>query len=202
MKETFDKVVMDEKRKAEMREMILRHKRTGKPWIITAAGIAAAIALIMIIPFTRTVVVNAAERLISAFRSHNGEEVVVSEDPTERAAEVDYSNAVDYAKVKDGRLYFVLDDQWTDVTDLCSASEYYRYEIKNEDGSREVILVGGTPDNYGWWGLLFDSEGAYYWNHGSIPEKDANPEWYLKGCFDEGVRSGNPEYDDLLEQQN
>ena len=60
----------------------------------------------MIIPFTRTVVVNAAESLISVFRTHNGEEVTISADDATSAAEVDYSDAVDYAQAKNGRLCF------------------------------------------------------------------------------------------------
>ena len=86
--------------------------------------------------------------------------------------------------------------------DYSSHEDYYRYEIRHENGSREVILIGGTPDNYGWWGLLFDAEGKYCWNHGNIPESESDPVWQYKGCFDEGVPSGNPEYDDLLKQKN
>ena len=89
----------------------------------------------------------------------------------------------------------------SEIISTRSAEDYYRYEIKNEDGSREVILVGGTPDNYGWWGLLFDADGQYYWNHGNIPESISDPVWQYKGCFDEGVPCGNPEYDDRLEQK-
>ena len=68
---------------------------------------------------------------------------------------------VDLVRVKEGRLYLVLGDEWTDITDKCSATKYYRHEIVHEDGVKEVILIGGVPERhkYGWIEIIYDSEG-------------------------------------------
>ena len=204
MKDTFDKVVMDSGRKAQMRDTLLQQKKpVNRKWLAPVIGLAAAAVLIMVIPFTRTVVVSAAEKLILSFRTHSGSEVTIRDEAGETAAEVTYSDDItEYARVKDGRCWFVINDTWTDVTDLCSDTDYCRYEIVNDDGSREVIFAGGTPERFGWWSLYFDADGKYIWNEGAIPEAadNSNPEWYKKACFSEGIRCGDPAYDDLLEQ--
>lgn len=52
------------------------------------------------------------------------------------------------AEVRDGRIYFTLDGSDLDITDQCSEETYFQYEIEKE-GARQVVLVGGTPDNLG-----------------------------------------------------
>ena len=197
MKETFDKIVLNEDRKDQMRENILAKKQAKKTWIAPVIGIAASIAIVMLVPFTRTAVVNAAGKLWEAFTSnHNGllislSETVVINDEGEEINAVNFrveqsEKTEDFAQVKDGRLYLVLDGKWTDVTDKCSDSKYYRHEIKEEDGAKTVILVGGTPDDYGWC-YLFSHEGAKVTSYNCKFTKNSKPTWFVKGMTDEGL---------------
>lgn len=55
----------------------------------------------------------------------------------------------DPVEVRDGRIYFTLDGSDLDITDQCSESSYYQYEIVGEDGTRQVVVVGGTPEDLG-----------------------------------------------------
>lgn len=199
MKETFDKIVLNEDRKDQMRENILAQKRAKKTWIAPVIGIAASIAIVMLVPFTRTAVVNAAGKLWEAFTSnHNRLSISLSEtevvnDEGEEVNAVDFrieqsENTVDFAQVKDGRLYLVLDGKWTDVTDKCSDSKYYRHEIKEKGGAKAVILVGGTPEDYGWC-YLFSHDGAKVTscNLQLSGKENKRPAWFVKGLKDEGM---------------
>ena len=167
LKETFDQVVMDDSRKEQMRGMLSKRKASHPMWINVAAGLAAAIAILMIVPVTRTAIVKAAGKILSGFKTKSGTSVEVSvTEGTVGDAEYIHGQfeikdeAIDLAKVKDGRLYLVMDDEWTDVTDQCSATEYYRREINNDDGSREVIYIGGTVDDYCWIDFYYPAEGV------------------------------------------
>lgn len=219
MNDLFDELVMDSEKKDQMRDTLRHTKAARKTPLIVMAGVAAAIALVMVIPFTRTAVVSAAEKLIAQFTTHNGTKVMVKEDDEERTISFDidtnrhinvitqidgedqlylglnYSNnkSDDYAKLIDGRVYFVFDGQQTDVTDQISYNDYFRHEINNPDGSREVIFVGGTPDSFGWWSLYFNADGKYVFNQGNIPDAngdDARPAWYKNACHSEHVFCG------------
>ena len=143
MNDLFDELVMDSEKKDQMRDTLRHTKAAKKTPLIVMAAVAAAIAIVMIIPFTRTAVVSAAEKLIAQFTTHNGTKVMVKEDDEERSISFDidtnrhinvitqidgedqlylglnYSNnkSDDYAKLIDGRVYFVFDGQQTDVTD-------------------------------------------------------------------------------------
>ena len=161
MKETFDKITMDEGRQNEMRSALLTKKKATKVWLAPVFGVLAALAIVMIIPATRTVVVNAAEKLIEIMNfRHNGFYITVQETSgtDEDGNEVkgilaemgQDGNYESFAQAKDGKLYFVLDGKWKDVTDKCSETDYYCYEGKNKDGSKFEIYIGGTPDDYGY----------------------------------------------------
>ena len=60
-----------------------------------------------------------------------------------------------------------------DITDSCSDTDYYRYEIANTDGSKSVILIGGTIENNGWVELVFDAKGNYVFNQMNV-DKNGN----------------------------
>ena len=196
MKDTFDKVLMDENRQNEMRSELMKKKPAKATWLGPVIGVAAAVAVIMIVPFTRGIVVNAAGNFITYITTgHNGREHKV-----ERITETDANGEIITREVhlsvvlpeagngfdqsKDGKLYFVLDDEWTDVTDKCSDTEYYRFEEKMSDGSSFVICVGGTPEKHGNCQMFLDANGECI---GVMGEVDGYPKWYTKALEDEGI---------------
>ena len=151
MKETLDKIVMDEEKKDEIRKNLLKKKPVSHTWIKVVAAVAAVICAVMIIPFTRNQVLQAAERLFKPIRTKNGVELDIEyNDSNEFVSATINGTPKEYLKVVDDRLILEVEDETIDVTDLCSADDYYRYEVKNDDGTCNLIYVGGTIENYGW----------------------------------------------------
>ena len=114
---------------------------------------------------------------------------------------IDYDENKSYSLVENGRLYLVVGDVKIDVTNQCSDTEYYRYEIVNNDGSRNVIFIGGTINNPGWVELIFDASGNYVTNHMCITGYDpqTNPcIWQEQAMHNEGVPCGNWDLDKEL----
>lgn len=204
-KNTYGKIMIDDGRRAEMEAVIGRKRNKNVIWVRSSLAVVGLIAVLFIIPATRTEIVNAASRIISVFTA-NGQEITVEQLPDESVAVVNEVDEKGYALVENGRLYFVLGNIKTDVTDQCSETSYYRYEIVNSDGSRNVIFVGGTVVNYGWVELIFDNTGKYITNSmggGGSAQTHFEPEdnkitWKELAMHNEGVPCGNWDLDKEL----
>ena len=62
---------------------------------------------------------------------------------------LDFRN--DPVQLEDGRIFFVLDGQRTDITDQINSETPYIYDDSNPSaGTFHYLIVGGTPDRYGW----------------------------------------------------
>ena len=151
------------------------------------AAVAAAIAIIMIVPGTREIIVKAAETIYSTFTS-NFNNLNVSIDETSFtgrdgsqihrvSATYTFDDVEPWGQVKDGRLYFVLDGKWEDITDKCSASEVFRYEKVDENGYKITLFVGGTPDDYGWGQIVRNPKGELIEGFAVIDNVKTEPEW-------------------------
>ena len=151
MKSTIDKIVMDETKKEEIRQTLLKKKTANHTWVKVTATLAAAVAALMIIPFTRNTILQAAENVISTFKSKTGTEIKVVMDENNDIVSAEVKEGADeYIEVIDDRIYFKIDGTSTDITDQCSDSDFFRYEIRNDDGTYNLIYIGGTPSEYGW----------------------------------------------------
>lgn len=198
MKDTFDKVIMDESRQEEIRAGLMGKRKAKKIWLAPVVAVAAAIAVIMIVPYTREIVVNAAETLYAAFTARFNNLTVSVEETSfsgEGGAQIyristqyDFSNYEPWAQVKDGRLFFVLDGKWTDITDKCSATEVFLYEQDGENGYKTILFVGGTPDNYGWGQIIRNPNGEMVEGMAFVDDENTEPEW-LKRLKEKEVHS-------------
>lgn len=151
MKNTWDKIVMDEDKKEEIRKTLLKKKPVTHTWIKVVAVAAAVICAVMIIPFTRNKVLQAAERIFKPIRTKNGMELDIEyDDNNEFVSATINGTPKEYLKVVDDRLILEVEDESIDVTDLCSDEDFYRYVVENDDGSKNLIYVGGTVESYGW----------------------------------------------------
>lgn len=56
---------------------------------------------------------------------------------------------VHLAEVKDGRLYFIANDENIDITDQCSMDTAFIYVVEDDNGYIHYLCVGGTPENWG-----------------------------------------------------
>ena len=63
---------------------------------------------------------------------------------------VTYEHNVSSIEAEDGRLFFVLDGERTDITDLINEDTPYIYDGSDpETGLTYYLIMGGTPENYG-----------------------------------------------------
>ncbi len=202
-KSTMDNVTMPQDDKDNLRAKLAEQAQTDRSGRRLArvgkyAAIAAAVcAVLLCIPATRTTVSAAIDYIKQTFHMANGAEVTYEENSEGNSIQFTISTDDDngYTKVENGRLYFVLDDTKEDITDKCGTDKYFRHEINNEDGSRSVILIGGTPESCGWCELFFDKNGKYLFN--SMNVEDYNDPWLNDALHAEGVDTGNPYLDDL-----
>ena len=196
MKDTFDKVVMDEERKEQMRSMLGAQKvkkSKRRTWIPALAAVAALITVLVAVPFTRNMIVSAAEAL-GFKKTKSGVEVSANSSvDTENSIYVfekhivapDLTEGNNYAQIKYGRLFCVIDGNWTDVTDECSQTEYYRKETTDTDGDKVVIYVGGTPDCKGSIEFTYDADGMVNIVYGDVESYDAP--WIESAFAKEGL---------------
>lgn len=212
MKDTSDKIQMNKERKAIMRNNIIKkgiaRKRIQKMWRIPLAAILAALILVLAIPYTRERIVYAATSIKRYFMA-NGKFFEIGDDAETGAKQYRFDpniingTGINLARVRDGRLYMVIGDEWIDVTDNCSSQSYYRYEIDNGEGIKEVIIIGGIPEDnkYGWLDYVYDSKGNCLVRNEHLPCFESNCdaewtnedfEWAVIARHDEGIPCIDP----------
>lgn len=64
------------------------------------------------------------------------------------------------AEVRDGKLYFIANGENIDITDLCSIDTAFIYVVEDATGIQHYIIVGGTPDNWGYQIIMKDPSAA------------------------------------------
>ncbi len=74
-------------------------------------------------------------------------------------------------KVEGGRILFTLDGSNKDITEFCSDSTYYTYRTPTIDGFYEVIVVGGMPDNVGYYTFIFNENGKFEGGGGMLGDR-------------------------------
>lgn len=115
-----------------------KQRLSGKKKLFLAAGLAAALVLMGAgLPS----VVHQVYRLVNTTLSF-----VQTPDGTG----VTYEHGTSSMVAEEGRLFFVLDEERTDITDLISADTPYIYDGSDpETGLTYYLIMGGTPENYG-----------------------------------------------------
>jgi hypothetical protein len=89
-------------------------------------------------------------------------------------------------EVREGRVYFILDDSGTDITSYCTDETFYQYEQIAGNDYRHIILIGGTPDNLGWAEIVFDENGNHVGSTAIYYGDDA-PAWLNNGRVQLGL---------------
>ena len=86
---------------------------------------------------------------------------------------LDESERKSPAELIGGRLIFTADGQYTDITDLIDEKTPYIYEGTNpQNGLPDIIIVGGTTEDYGWVEQLMYEE---------CPERPETSFWSIAG---------------------
>lgn len=170
LRESFENLTMPEDCEQRIaRAMAEKQKKSVRPVWARALAAAAALALVMFIGVNfETVKVYAEEALEHIIHTLNPEET----KPLGKVGEdlyVSYGGLISYggdeedfdfasvkandsdpAEVRDGRLYFIANGENMDITDLCSMDTAYIYTLEDDTGILHYIIVGGTPDNWGY----------------------------------------------------
>ena len=105
---------------------------------------------------------------------------------------LDDSGRLTIIALEEGRLWFVATGERIDVTDLVDEATPYVWTRWLEDGSLHYIIVGGTPEDYGWCeGVKFpDGSGGgsgTLHSREDIPWEEfiQDPDWYGAGLSQE-----------------
>lgn len=200
IKNVFDKVAMDEDKMVEIRNGLNR-KRHLPMWTRAVACMAICVATLLVIPSTRTMIVNAAEKIVQIFHTADGGEVIFEEKDNELLFTISDPEYSSYVDVSGDRIYMTVDNKKIDVTEYCDKESYYRYEIVNDDGSRSVLFIGGSLEKAGFVELLFDKNGKYVFNKMQVPafQNGTVEPWVSNAMHAEGVPCGDVELDQELE---
>lgn len=187
--EAFDKITMEADKKREIRNNIAMH-RASYGWVKGVACAAFCLAALFVIPQTRAIIAKAADYVVQVFHSTGGD-VIYEQSDNEMRFTIESNNNI-FTEVEQGKVYLNVVDKKIDITDYCDGEKYYRYEIPYPDGSKSVILAGGTLEQSGWIELLFDENGTYVFNRMNVPADDG---WSNAAMHSEGVPCGDPELD-------
>lgn len=202
MKEVFDKVTMDDAVKDSIKRKLTR-KHVTPMWTKAAACMAICMLALFAIPSTRALIAKAANNIIGVFHTIDGNEVTIKEN--DYSTEESFSAMCgenQYVEVSENRIYITVNNKRIDITDSCNADSYYRYEVKNVDGSKNVILVGGSLEKIGYVELIFDKDGNYVTNKMWVPTVNGTDveSWVDNAMHAEGVPTGNLELDKELDE--
>ena len=147
-----------------------KQKMPRKKKVLLAAALAAALVLLTAAgyPFFQHLLINGE----LSFR---------------QTADGRITSFVEYGPVmeaEEGRLYFVPEDgQRVDITDLAGEDTPYIYDGSDpEAGLTYYIIMGGTPDHYGWFTWV-RSPNPFY-------ESDQDPKWMMTTGFSFATSDG------------
>ena len=155
-------------------------KRHGRKVLVLAAALAACLALA---GWTY------GEQIYHFF---SGSQVTIGGNVGIGSGTVTLSDGLDengdhtILTLEDGRLWFVAGGQRVDVTDQMDEDAPYVWIQWLEDGSLHYIIVGGTPEDYGWFeGVTFPdgSGGGSGVPHSrtDLPSGAEDPAWLSAG---------------------
>ena len=94
----------------------------------------------------------AAGPLTQLYHMVSGDSMLIQADPTgQYYLHISWQDTSTPIVLEDGRLWLVVGDERTDVTDLIDENTPYIVEGEDPDsGLKNYLIVGGTPEDYGW----------------------------------------------------
>ena len=178
-----EEIFVDTERiRQEVIKTVKGKRRTAKRMTIVAAALCACLALAGWAYGGRI------------YRLLSGQTMSVGGTAAAGSITVDLTDGLDdngdpaIIALEEGRLWFVAGEERVDVTDLVDEETPYLWTQWMEDGSLHYIIVGGTPEDYGWSeGMKFpDGSGGgsgMLHSREDIPfeEFTQDPDWYRAG---------------------
>ena len=172
--------VDENKVKETVLTQVRQKKRKGRTVLVLAAALAACLALA---GWTY------GERI---YQFISGSQVTISGSAGMGSGTVTLSDGLDengdptIITLEEGRLWFVAGDQRVDVTDQVDEETPYIWTQWLEDGSLHYIVVGGTPEDYGWFEGVTAPDGSgggsgILHSRTDLPNEPMDPTWYTAG---------------------
>ncbi|MDY4834580.1 MAG: hypothetical protein SO181_05440 [Frisingicoccus sp.] len=143
--------------------------------------VVACACAIMIFGVGVTVYANGEVILKRIFGWENNVEI------TDSGVMVHTDNLADPVKIVNGRMYFIVNNEYIDITDHVSQTEAYAYDYVDMDGNTHYWFIGLNGEelgNYGYGEYIKDSNGAWaggYSARTNIEEDGSVPEWLERG---------------------
>lgn len=161
VKDMFAQVTMPEKTEQKIRTaMTQRRRKSWKPIWRTLATTAAILALVLVISPTARAAVN--NWVVKYF--FPGSDITIYEQIDENGevtaiAGVD-TEAPPFARIVNGRLYFLGNGEKIDITDEIAEEKPYYYEYVDDYGLTHMMAVGcsGSIENYGIYEFIKDEQ--------------------------------------------
>jgi len=154
-----------------------------RKYILTAAVVAVALALSITAYAVGSVI-------LSEVRSWNNRTLIehVLNENGEEECHVTYSadDVAPVTKLRDGRLYFIVNDENIDITDTISEDTPFHYDYTDPDGNIHYFIVGGTIDHVGYSEIIKAADGNWLGGYATNLEQPgdtqpASPAWYELG---------------------
>ena len=145
----------------ELKSLVLgqaKTKRRMKPLLKTIMVAAAAMAALSMIMAATTIIGG-------RFTTVNGGIGTYEHYPS-GAASASFDIGEDVLVKEGDRLYFVIDDKKTDITDIIDPKKSYIYSYNVKGNNQPIhIIIGGTPEHYSYVQLAY-FEGMCWWGVG------------------------------------
>ena len=168
--------VNENKVKEAVLAQVWQKKRKGRTVLVLAAALAACLALAGWTYGEQII------HLLSGGQVIQGEgygTVIMSDGYDENGDPTIIS-------LENGRLWFVAGSQRVDVTDQVDEETPYVYTVTDEEGNLHYIIVGGTPEDYGWFEGVKTPDGSgggsgVPHSRPDLPTGSADPAWLTVG---------------------
>lgn len=86
-------------------------------------------------------------------------------------------------EIREDKVFFVLNEENIDITNQISEDDYYKYEYTDENGYKQIVIIGGSIEDVGFNIYLFDNNGISLASSGQYNPIDDNmtaPIWIQK----------------------
>lgn len=166
VKDMFAEITMPEDSARRIRRA-MAEKQAGqtaqRPRRRPAAAAAVVLSVLLLAGLGLNTQVRAAvENLVKRYVFHNGNTVIEKREDGMSGIST-LTNVADCLEVRDGRLYLIANGENRDITDETSMEKPYFYTYVDSQAVEHLLILGGTPDNYGYHEFYREDSGQGDW---------------------------------------
>lgn len=166
VKNMFAEITMPEDSARRIRRA-MAEKQAGqtaqRPRRRPAAAVAVVLSVLLLVGLGLNTQVRAAvENLVKRYVFHNGTTVIEKREDGMSGIST-LTNVSDCLEARDGRLYLIANGENRDITDETSMEKPYFYTYVDDQAVKHLLILGGTPDNYGYHEFYREDSGQGDW---------------------------------------